>query len=60
MSANNPWIGVDIKELKVADMRKKNIIEPLAVKERVLKSATEATAMILRIDDILAASRTTS
>jgi thermosome len=60
LSGNNPWMGVDVKGLKVADMRKKNIIEPLAVKEQVLKSATEATAMMLRIDDILAASRTTS
>jgi len=54
-ASNNPWVGVDVKELKVADMRKKNIIEPLAVKEQVLKSATEATAMLLRIDDILSA-----
>ena len=60
LSVNNPWMGVDVKGLKVADMRKKNIIEPLAVKEQVLKLATEATAMMLRIDDILAASRTTS
>jgi thermosome len=60
LSGNNPWIGVDVKDLKVADMRKKNIVEPLAVKEQVLKSATEATAMMLRIDDILAASRTTT
>lgn len=52
---DDPWIGVDVKELKVADMRKKNIIEPLAVKEQILKSATEVTAMLLRIDDILAA-----
>lgn len=57
LSENNPWIGVDVKGLKVADMRKKNIIEPLAVKEQVLKSATETTAMLLRIDDILSASR---
>lgn len=56
-STNNPWIGVDVKELKVADMRKKNIIEPLAVKEQILKSATETTTMLLRIDDILAAAR---
>lgn len=54
---NNPWIGVDVKELRVADMRKKNIIEPLAVKEQILKSATETTAMMLRIDDVLAAAR---
>lgn len=59
-STNNPWIGVDVKELKVADMRKKNIIEPLAVKEQILKSATETTAMLLRIDDILAAASASS
>jgi chaperonin GroEL (HSP60 family) len=52
---------VDVKELKVADMRKKNIIEPLAVKEQILKSATETSAMLLRIDNILASSgKTTS
>jgi chaperonin GroEL (HSP60 family) len=55
-STNNPWIGVDVRELRVGDMRKKNIIEPLAVKEQVLKSATETSAMILRIDNILASS----
>lgn len=55
-STNNPWIGVDVKELKVGDMRSKNIIEPLAVKEQILKSATEASAMLLRIDNILASS----
>jgi|GEM_PF-5521843 len=46
--------------MKVADMRDKNIIEPLAVKEQVLKSATEAAAMLLRIDDVLSASRSTN
>jgi thermosome len=60
-TSNNPWIGVDVKELKVADMRKKNIIEPLVVKEQILKSATETSAMLLRIDNILASSgKTTS
>ena len=33
-----------------------NIIEPLAVKEQILKSATEAACMILRIDDVIAIS----
>jgi chaperonin GroEL (HSP60 family) len=46
--------------MKVADMRDKNIIEPLAVKEQVLKSATEAAAMLLRIDDVLSASHSTN
>jgi archaeal chaperonin len=57
LSENNPWIGVDVKGLKVADMRTKNVIEPLIVKEQVLRSATETTAMLLRIDDVLSASR---
>jgi chaperonin GroEL (HSP60 family) len=46
--------------MKVADMQDKNIIEPLAVKEQVLKSATEAAAMLLRIDDVLSASHSTN
>jgi thermosome len=57
-SATSLWMGVDTKEMKVTDMRKRNVIEPLAVKEQVLKSATEAAAMLLRVDDVLAASRT--
>ncbi len=60
LSENNPWIGVNVKELKLSDMNKINIIEPLMVKEQVLKSATETAAMLLRIDDILSASRTTA
>ena len=57
LSQNNYWIGVDVKAMKVGNMRKIKIIEPLAVKEQIMKSATEATAMMLRIDDILSASR---
>jgi len=33
-----------------------NIIEPVAVKEQIIKSATEAACMILRIDDVIAIS----
>ena len=51
------WAGVDVKEGKVTDMFAKNVLEPLAVKEQVVKSATEAAGMILRIDDIIAASK---
>lgn len=54
---DNKWIGVDVRGLKIADMMKKGIIEPLAVKEQIIKSATEAASMILRIDDVIAASR---
>src|SRR5574341_836906 len=57
-TSRSPWMGVDVKEMKVGNMWDKNIVEPLAVKEQVLKSATEVADMILRIDNILAASRT--
>jgi archaeal chaperonin len=49
--------GVDVLEGKVADLASKNIYEPLLVKEQTVKSATEAASMILRIDDIIAASK---
>ncbi len=39
----------------VKDTLKESIIEPINVKEQAIKSATEATCMILRIDDIIAA-----
>jgi thermosome len=49
--------GVDVFEGKVADMWALGVIEPLAVKLQAIKAATEAAAMILRIDDIIAASK---
>jgi len=33
-----------------------NIVEPLVVKEQIIKSATETACMILRIDDVIAIS----
>lgn len=38
-------------------MMKNEVLEPLLVKEQIIKSATEAAAMILRIDDLIAASK---
>ena len=49
--------GINVIEGKVADVSKQNIFEPLAVKEQVINSATEAASMILRIDDVIAASK---
>jgi archaeal chaperonin len=49
--------GVDVLEGKVADVASKNIYEPLLVKEQIIKSATEAASMILRIDNVIAASK---
>jgi len=42
------------------DMYKAGVIEPLKVRVQTLKSATEVTTMILRIDDVIAAEGTFS
>jgi len=52
----NMSAGINVKEGTVADMYSLNVIEPLLVKKQVIKSATEAAVMILKIDDIIAAS----
>jgi len=51
------WAGVDVFEGKVKDMEKLEVYEPLAVKKQVIKSATEAARMILKIDDVIAAGK---
>ncbi|MEM3143430.1 MAG: thermosome subunit beta [Candidatus Nitrosotenuis sp.] len=49
--------GIDVINGKVADLEPQNVYEPLAVKEQVVNAATEAACMILRIDDVIAASK---
>lgn len=49
--------GVDVVNGKVADALEMNVIEPLKVKTQAIKSAAEAAEMILRIDDVIAASK---
>jgi thermosome len=48
------WAGVNVFSGKVEDMKKIEVLEPLAVKKQIIKSATEAATMILRIDDVIA------
>ena len=38
-------------------MTARNVYEPLAVKENIVNGATEVASMILRIDDVIAASK---
>jgi archaeal chaperonin len=52
-----PRYGIDVINAKVADMAAKGIYEPLKVKEQVINAATEVACMILRIDDVIAASK---
>jgi chaperonin GroEL (HSP60 family) len=49
----NTWMGVDAVTGKVEDMLKQNVVEPLRTKLQVIRSATEAACMILRIDDVV-------
>jgi chaperonin GroEL (HSP60 family) len=42
---------------KVIDMKSSNIIEPLAVKLQIISAAAEAACMILRIDDVIATTK---
>jgi len=56
-SPDGKWMGVDVYTGKIEDMMKKGVIEPVKVKEQAIKSAVEAAAMILRIDDVIAAAK---
>jgi chaperonin GroEL (HSP60 family) len=51
------WAGIEVLEGKIQDMSKVNIFEPLSVKKQIIKSATEAATMILKIDDIISATK---
>ncbi|MFH0897670.1 MAG: thermosome subunit beta [Candidatus Bathyarchaeota archaeon] len=54
------WMGVDAFKGKVTDMFKEGVVEPLSVKEQAIKSAVEAASMILRIDDVITAAKTSA
>ncbi len=56
-SQGKTWFGVSALDGGVKDMEKLNIFEPVAVKEQIIKSATEAACMIIRIDDVIASSK---
>jgi thermosome len=51
------WAGIEVLEGKVQDMSKKGVFEPITVKKQIIKSATEAASMILKIDDVISAGK---
>ena len=55
--SSKPKYGIDVVNAKISDVSIKEIFEPLAVKEQVINAATEASSMILRIDNVIAASK---
>jgi len=51
------WTGIEVHSGKVQDMTQAGVFEPLAVKKQIIKSATEAASMILKIDDVIASGK---
>jgi thermosome len=51
------YMGVNVFTGKVEDMYNTGVVEPVIVKEQAVKSAAESASMILRIDDVIAATK---
>jgi thermosome len=56
-NAGEHFTGVDVINGTIANFEKLGILEPIKVKEQIIKSATETANMILRIDNVIAVSR---
>jgi len=50
------YMGLDVFQRDVVDMKEAHVIEPKRVKKQAIQSAAEAAEMILRIDDMIASS----
>ncbi|MFB2623705.1 MULTISPECIES: thermosome subunit alpha [Methanothermobacter] len=51
----SPYMGLDVFDGEVVDMKEEGVLEPQRVKKQAIQSAAEAAEMILRIDDMIAA-----
>jgi thermosome len=56
----SPYMGLNVFTGDVTDMKKAGVIEPKRVKKQAIQSAAEAAEMILRIDDMIASTRTSA
>jgi thermosome len=52
-SADSKNFGINVTTGKIENMCDLLVIEPLRVKQQVIKSATEAATMLLKIDDLI-------
>jgi len=55
--AGNKAVGLDVFEGRPANMLDAGVVEPMRVKTQAIASAAESAVMILRIDDVIAASK---
>jgi thermosome len=54
---NGKYMGLDVFNAASGNMLEAGVIEPLRVKTQAVSSAAEAAVMILRIDDVIASSK---
>jgi len=54
---DSQYKGVNVFTGKTENMNAKGVVEPVVVKEQAVKSAAESASMILRIDDVIAATK---
>jgi thermosome len=52
------WSGIEVVSGKIENMTEAGVFEPITVKKQIIKSASEAATMILKIDDVIAAGKT--
>lgn len=58
--ADGKNFGINVFTGEAVDMKKAGVVEPLRVKTQAISGASEAAIMILRIDDVIAASKLSS
>jgi len=47
------WWGVDVNEGSIFDAEKGEVVEPLRVKEQMIKGATDLAELIISVDDVI-------
>jgi len=56
-SEDGKWMGINVFTGDISNMKELGVIEPVSIKANALKAGTEVATLILRIDDIIAATR---
>ncbi|MHA1368930.1 MAG: thermosome subunit beta [Promethearchaeota archaeon] len=51
------WAGINLATGRIGNMKELNVLIPKVVIEQAIKSATEAACMIIRVDDVIQASK---
>lgn len=46
------WYGIDSEKRTVTEIHTRDVVEPLVVKQQIIKTAVEVTNMILNVDDV--------